>query len=207
MSAENTDMHKQHYIWFDAEFTGLNLDAADFMQLSIVVTDTDLQRISPPDQDLNIYIKLNPAVQLSPWIQDNLKGVIERCKSNEAIEHSTLNQTIADYLDNLIGPPSPEIRSRPVLAGNSIHNDWILIRRHLPALIDRTHYRHMDATCFKLAWQNWYGEKEFDKSNPTHMANYFEGFSLPGNAVQHDAYYDVQASIAELGYYRKHMFK
>jgi oligoribonuclease (3'-5' exoribonuclease) len=38
------------------------------------------------------------------------------------------------------------------------------------------------------------------------IRRYFPEAVLPDSFSRHDAYYDVQASIAELAFYRRHLF-
>ena len=35
------------YVWFDAEFTSLELDQARLLQVAVIITDINLQRIAP----------------------------------------------------------------------------------------------------------------------------------------------------------------
>jgi oligoribonuclease (3'-5' exoribonuclease) len=106
---------------------------------------------------------------------------------------------------------------RPVLAGNSVHTDWWLARRFLPLFSSRLHYRHLDVTALKLEWQRLHPDVEsgascssieasclsFEKENPEIIRRYFPEAVLSGAGSRHDAYYDVQASIAELAFYRR----
>ena len=103
--------------------------------------------------------------------------------------------------------PAGEEKRKPVLAGNSIHCDWYLARRFLPHFIRRLHYRHLDVTALKLQWRDWFKGGEFDKARTGLTAKFFAGPAGSVRGRQHDAYYDVQASIAELNYYRKQLRK
>lgn len=191
-----------YYIWFDTEYTQLDLDAAKLLQVSILATDAKLQRLRPADTDVNLYIKLESGEHVQPWVEDNLPGVLEQCKGEKAVTVEDADEQIARYMDEIFGAPSKEIRQRPVLGGNSVHADWYLARRFLPKLEARVHYRLLDVTSIKLEWLRWFGGTGFDKENPSVIEKYFKGSALNGNIGPHDAYYDVQASIAELAFYR-----
>ena len=107
------------------------------------------------------------------------------------------------YLDLVVGKGSLPVMERPVLAGNSVHNDWCLARRMLPDFVSRCHYRLMDCSVFKQEWVGYHGGAAFDKDDALQVKQYFPGLVHEAGAMQqHDAYYDVQASAAELGYYR-----
>ena len=88
-----------------------------------------------------------------------------------------------------------------MLAGNSIHCDWLLIRRFLPELAKRLHYRHLDVTALKLLWRDRFAGPEFDKDDAGQVRAAFPDSEEPFDSRRHDAYYDVRASIAELSFY------
>jgi hypothetical protein len=83
-------------------------------------------------------------------------------------------------------------KDRPVLCGNSIHQDRRFIRRYLPAFDARLHYRMIDVSTIKELGRRWY---------PTELA------AQPAKAESHRALDDIRESIAELRYYRAHLFK
>ena len=98
-------------------------------------------------------------------------------------------------------------RERPVLAGNRIHADYFLARRFLPRFLSRLSYRLFDVTTFKIEWQLHYREKKFEKlGSPEGIRQLYRGQD-PVVGDKHDAYYDVQASIAELAFYRSRIRK
>ena len=56
--------------------------------------------------------------------------------------------------------------------------------------------------------QDWLRRADkFEKDDPALVRKFFPGFNPATMNRQHDAYYDVQASIAEMNYYRKYLFK
>lgn len=189
------------YVWFDAEFTSLDLDTARLLQVAVIVTDSALHRIAPTTSDLNCFIRLEDDQAVSPWVAENLPNLVEKCRSNDAISVAEADQRISTLLDQYCCTPCEEIGNRPVLAGNSVHNDWYLMRRFLPAFAGRLHYRLLDVSSLKIQWQDWAGREPFDKENADLLNQYFpEGGLSAANA--HDALFDIKASIAELAYYR-----
>jgi oligoribonuclease len=198
---------EHYYVWFDSEYSGLELETALLLQVAVLVTDTSLRRILPPEQDVRLSIRLPDDHSLSPWVEQNLPDLIKSCRSSEAVELSTADDRLAAYVDLVAGRPAEKENQRPVLAGNSVHADWWLIRRFLPRFLSRLHYRHLDVTAFKLEWQRLHPDKEFEKENPETLSHYFPEALLPASGSRHDAYYDLQASIAELAFYRGHLFR
>ena len=69
-----------------------------------------------------------------------------------------------------------------ILAGNSIHSDRAFIKKYMPALDLKLHYRMLDVTTLKIIMQGKFGY-EYEKEAP------------------HRAFDDIQASIAELQHY------
>ena len=193
------------YLWYDLEFTSLDLERADLLQLALVLTDADLRRLTPPDRDLNLYVQVVPGQRLSPWVEKHLEGVLQKCRGADAVPFGAVEARVCAHIDAILGEPSADIRARPVIAGNSVHADYYLSRRLLPGLLDRCHYRILDVSVLKLQWQDWLGAEPFDKDNPRQVQAWFPGAALAPDGQAHDAYYDVQASIAELAFYRAHL--
>jgi oligoribonuclease (3'-5' exoribonuclease) len=90
------------------------------------------------------------------------------------------------------------------MAGNSIHTDWMLARKFFPTFTSRLHYRLLDVSALKIQWFDLVGGEEFKKDDLQTLKKYFPEADLR-RLRQHDAYYDIVASAAELAYYRQHM--
>jgi len=192
------------YVWFDAEFTSLDLDNARLLQVAAIITDTDLHRIAPPEADLNLCIRLEEGEPVSPWVAENLSSLVSKCRSNEAVSLHDADTQLAQLLDQYCGTPCEMMDRRPVLAGNSVHNDWFLMRRLLSEFGSRLHYRLLDVSTIKIQWQDWIGGDPFDKGNIELLNQYFpDGGITEANA--HDALFDIKASIAELAFYRSQL--
>ncbi len=192
------------YVWFDTEFTSLDLDEALLLQVSVMLTDKDLKRITPPEEDLNLYIRLPENAKISAWVQKNIPELIKKCRSTSAVPVEEVDEKLTAYLDRWCGTPTKTIQKRPLMAGNSIHNDWMLSRKYFPVFTDRLHYRLLDVSALKIQWFDWVGGEEFKKDDPQTLKKYFPEADL-NRLGQHDAYYDIIASAAELAYYREHM--
>jgi oligoribonuclease len=76
---------------------------------------------------------------------------------------------------------------KAVLAGNTIHQDRLFLRKYFPSTEALLHYRMIDVSSLKELVRRWYGaDKVFAKSS------------------NHTAKEDIRTSIAELAYYRSH---
>lgn len=200
------DMVDSFYVWFDTEYSDLDLDTARLLQVAALITDRSLKRVLPQADDVRLTIKLPDDAVLSPWVEQNLPELVKACRSAEAVDIGEADRCLAHYVDAVAGLPAEQENQRPVLAGNSVHEDWGLARRFLPRFIRRLHYRHLDVTAFKLEWERLHPDDKFEKENPETILQYFPEAALPGSGRRHDAYYDVHASIAELAFYRRFLF-
>ncbi len=192
------------YVWFDTEFTSLELDEALLLQVAVMLTDKDLKRITPPEEDINFYIRLPENAQLSPWVEKNLPELVKKCRSNTAVPVEEVDAKLTAFIDRWCGTPNKTVQKRPLMAGNSIHTDWMLARKFFPAFTGRLHYRLLDVSALKIQWLDLTDGEEFKKDDPKTIKKYFPEADLR-RLRQHDACYDIVASAAELAYYRAHM--
>ena len=191
------------YIWFDMEFTDLDPERAAILQVALWITDVQLQPLEEGDRGVNCHVRLAPDAPVSAWVAENLADLLTRCRGPAAVPPATVEGVLIDYIDQRIGPPATDIRQRPVLAGNSVHNDWRLAARHYPRLIDRLHYRLLDISTLKQQWVGWLGRPEFDKEDTELVGQWLPHAPVPLQGQRHDAFYDILASISELHYYRE----
>jgi len=191
------------YLWFDSEFTSLDLDEARLLQVSLLVTDAALNRLVPPERDVNLHIELDPETRVSEWVEENQADVLARCRSDAAVSIEEADARLAAVVDEAVGPRAESITERPVLAGNSVYMDRMLAHKHLPRFTERIHYHVLDVTALKTLWLDWHRGTAFDKDNGELVRRFLPpGCELPAGCP-HDAYYDVHASLAELNHYRQ----
>lgn len=195
------------YLWFDTEYSSLDLGKARLLQVAMVITDAHLQRIGPVSDDVNLFIHLPDQEPVSPWITENMPDLIARCRSASAVSVEEADRRLADLIDRTVVVPLGDDKKKPILAGNSIHSDWYLLLKYLPQVHQRIHYRHLDVTTLKLQWQDFAAGDKFEKDDVKIVKKHFPGLVVNADTKLHDAYYDCQASIAELAYYRKKLFK
>jgi len=196
-----------YYLWFDTEFTTLDLDRAHLLQVALVVTDIRLRRVVPPERDLVLDVRLPEGATVSAWSKEHMAPLLQRSRGPHALPVSQVEQQLAAYVRESTGPVPDAIEDRPVLAGNSIHADWWLARKYLPRFAAQLHYRHLDVSSWKVEWEGFQGGETFDKTNVALIRRYFPEAGAALSNRPHDAYYDVIASIAELAYYRAHFRK
>lgn len=201
------------YCWFDTEFTSLEMDTASLLQVALVVTGTDLVPIVPDDcpdvpdsirrrNGISVYLQPPEGWEPGTFIAQNMPSVVEACRAS-AFDVEDGDRFLSAYLDAAVGAASESIKERPVMAGNSIHADWFFVRRDLKRFHSRLHYRLLDVSSIKIEWRVGRGGPgpELDKGNAPELRAAFPAADLEGGAA-HDAYYDAQASLAELAWYR-----
>lgn len=200
-------MKPQVYLWLDAEFSSLELETAEILQVSMMATDADLRRLAPPAKDVNLFIRREDDRGISPWVKEHIPHIVRGCLSERAVTLSDAEVRLCRYVDEICGPIETKTDQRPILAGNSVHNDWMLVRKFFPGLLHRTHYRLLDVSTLKLQWMQLKGEDPPSKEDVDFIRAYFPDAYLETASGEHDAYYDIQASVAELGFYRKHLLR
>lgn len=202
------------YLWFDSEFSTDDLDRASLLQVALVATDEALvpKTSSPPARLLADEVR---SLGLATWVRPPNDVVVSEFVMREQAdvlaaarrrgrEPHEVDAILCAWCDATFGRPVG-LRDRPTLAGNSVHIDWALLRRHLPNLATRLHYRVLDVTALKIEWQRMGGAK-FDKESIDAIRLNFPSADVTSKA-RHDAYYDVQASIAELAHYRANLVR
>ena len=113
-------------------------------------------------------------------------GLVERVKASAVTDGDAEAQLLAFIQAHV---PSP--KDRPVLAGNSIHQDRRFIRHYMPALEKRLHYRMVDVSTIKELARRWF---------PAIIAK------QPPKRDTHRALDDIRESIDELRFYRGQIF-
>ncbi|MBK7198992.1 MAG: oligoribonuclease, partial [Myxococcales bacterium] len=113
-------------------------------------------------------------------------GLTARSRASAVTEADAEAQTLA-FVDAHF-----PAKDRPVLCGNSIHQDRRFIRRYLPAFDARLHYRMIDVSTVKELGRRWY---------PGPMA------TQPPKTERHRALEDIRESIAELRWYKAQLFR
>jgi len=199
-------MKESLYVWFDTEYSDLELETAALLQIAAIATDASLRRVLPREHDVSLAIRLPRGTAVSAWVEQHLPDLLKACRSSAAVEVSEADNLLFAYVDAAQDALKSPKDDRPTIAGNSVHVDWWLARRFLPRFLSRLDYRQLDVTAFKLEWKRLHQDSEFQKGNREMIRAYFpEADVVMGE--RHDAHYDVEASIAEMGFYRKHLLR
>ncbi|HYL51643.1 MAG TPA: oligoribonuclease [Acidimicrobiia bacterium] len=173
-------------VWMDLEMTGLDVEQHVIVEIACIVTDANLD---PLDDGIDLVVHAD--VDALGYMDDFVRNMHTKSSLLPAIEKSDV--TVADAQAQVleyVRKHVPVAGTAP-LCGNSIGVDRRFLDRYMRELDAYLHYRNVDVSSLKELCRRWY------------PAIYRK---RPGKAEQHRALDDVRESIAELRYYREHLF-
>jgi len=173
-------------VWLDMEMTGLEPARERIIEIATILTDGQLAEIAV-GPELVIHQADEVLAAMDDWNTKHHRasGLTERVRASTVSDADAEAQTIA-----FINAHVPA-RDRPVLAGNSIHQDRRFIRHYMPALEKRLHYRMVDVSTVKELARRWFPQITAKQ---------------PQKRDTHRALDDIRDSIEELRFYRNHVF-
>jgi oligoribonuclease len=171
----------------DLEMTGLDPARNVIVEIATLVTDDQLELVAE-GPDLVIH---QPAEALDA-MEDVVREMHTRSGLLAAIEASTVSLADAGAATlDFIKAHVPAPRSVP-LCGNSIGTDRRFLAVYLPEIEDYLHYRSIDVSTLKELALRW-------------APAVLEG--APKKESTHRALDDIRESVAELRWYRAHLFR
>jgi len=175
---------KKHLVWVDCEMTGLDPTHDALLEIATIITDYDLEIIA---RGPVLAIKQSDArlAAMDAWNRRTHKksGLIDRVREEGITVAEAERQTLAFVKKYCYARTAP-------LCGNSIGQDKRFLARYMPGLHEFLHYKVVDVSTIKLLANEWYGGK----------------YEAPKKKELHRALDDIEESIAELAYYREHVF-
>ncbi|MDC1346758.1 MAG: oligoribonuclease [Glaciecola sp.] len=172
-------------IWIDMEMTGLDPDTCVVLEIATIVTDAQLN-VLVEGPVLAIHQSDEVLANMNEWCIDvhGKTGLTQRCRDSKISAIDAQAQTIAFLSQWVPAGKSP-------LCGNTIGQDRRFMVKYMPELEAYCHYRSIDVSTIKELAARW-------------QPDVLKGFNKKG---VHLALADIQESIAELQYYRTHVFK
>ena len=172
-------------IWIDLEMSGLDPFTDTILEIATVVTNNDLQII---EEGPVVAISQTAEVLegMDEWNRKHHRrsGLIDRCLAS-ADGMDSAKRISLDFLQSHVGA------KQSPMCGNSICQDRRFLARCMPELEAFFHYKNLDVSTIGELYRRWYPEgkrKEFTKEH------------------RHQALADIRESIAELSFYREHIF-
>lgn len=174
----------QNLIWIDLEMTGLDPEIHQIIEIATIVTDAQLN-ILAEGPVLAIHQPEAELAKMDEWCTTThtKSGLVERIRQSKVSEEEAVRQTIA-FLELWVP------KGVSPICGNSIGQDRRFLYKHMPELEQYFHYRYLDVSTLKELTRRWKPEL-------------LNGFSKKGSHLALD---DIRDSIAELRYYREHIF-
>jgi len=174
-------------VWMDLEMTGLDATSDVIVEIATLVTDDDLEIVAE-GPDLVVHQDEDALSRMDPVVVEmhTRSGLLEAIRASEV----TLEEAGAATLE-FIKAHVPAARTVP-LCGNSIGMDRRFLKAYLPEIEEYLHYRSVDVSTIKELARRWY---------PSELGG------LTKKSSAHRAMDDIRESVAELRYWREHVFR
>ena len=173
-----------HLIWIDLEMTGLNTDQDRIIEIATLVTDKDL-RVLAEGPVVAVHQPAAILEGMDDWNkrQHQASGLLERVRGSR-VDVAEAERRTLEFLRRWVpAGASP-------MCGNSICQDRRFLHRLMPNLEVYFHYRHIDVSTLKELARRW-------------MPEVTRGIKKTGTHLALD---DIRESVAELAFYRQHLF-
>jgi len=172
-------------VWMDLEMTGLDPEKERIIEMATIITDSELNVLAEGPV-LAIHQPESLLDAMDDWNQSHhsASGLLERVRASRVSEREAEATTLAFLEQHFPKKQAP-------LCGNTIWQDRRFLSRYMPELEDYLHYRMIDVSSIKELIHRW---------RPDLVA----GFSKKN---EHTALADINESIEELRYYRKHFIR
>ncbi len=179
------DKLSDRLVWLDMEMTGLDPVRCVPIEVAVIITDGELNEIEGASYEAVIHQPESAFEGMAPIVvemhTDN--GLLDRVRASTT-SLADVDTAMATLISKNCEP------GKALLAGNTIGQDRLFIRRYFPETEATLHYRQVDVSSFKEMVRRWYG-----------------GQALFAKVSSHTAMADIRTSIAELAYYRKNHFR
>lgn len=171
----------------DLEMTGLDPAKNVIVEIATLVTDDELAIVAE-GPDLVVHADEDELARMEPVVVDmhTRSGLLDEIRRSSITLEDAGAATLAFIREHV-----PEPRTVP-LCGNSIGTDRRFLAAFLPEIEDHLHYRSVDVSTLKELARRWY---------PAEL----DGLSKKASA--HRAMDDIRESVAELAYWREHVFR
>jgi oligoribonuclease len=177
--------HETNLVWLDCEMTGLNIETDVILEISCVITDSELNVLAQ-GPSLVIHQSDHVLEAMGPWCQKQHKksGLYFDVQQSQ-ITLEIAQEKVLDFLKMHV------VEKKAPLCGSSVWVDRMYLMKYMPAVNDYLHYRNVDVAAIKELVGRWY---TFDLEAV-----------LPKKDL-HRAEPDIYESINELKYYKETFF-
>ncbi|KAK4338642.1 hypothetical protein RND71_043129 [Anisodus tanguticus] len=183
---DNSGEYKLPLVWIDLEMTGLNIEVDRILEIACIITDGNLTK-SIEGPDLVIHQTKECMDNMGEWCQSHhaTSGLTQKVLKSIITEEEAEKEVVEFVKTN--------IRTyTPLLAGNSIYTDLLFLKKYMPNLASLFSHVLVDVSSVKAVCLRWYPR---------------DNRKAPKKQNKHRAMDDIKESIAELKYYKDHIFK
>lgn len=178
-------------LWADLETSQLDYSTGEILQIVVILSDKKASKLYG---GWNFTVAQSDRVvgQADTWVKENLPDLLENSLTNLwRARYAIIDVTIDEWL-NTFDCGLPGATNGPMLAGNSVWFDRAFIKRFLPKLYSRLHYRQLDVTSLQTFMHS---------AAPNHV----ETLLKFEKKKRHEAYSDVMESISQYRHYMRYL--
>lgn len=174
----------QRLVWIDLEMTGLDTQRDEIIEIATIVTDPQLE-ILAEGPVLAVHQPEEILTSMDEWNtrQHGQSGLLRRVRE-EGVTCAEAERRTLEFLRQWVPAGSSP------MCGNSICQDRRFLARLMADLECHFHYRNLDVSTVKELVHRW-------------APSVLDGVSKSSTHLARD---DIRDSIAELRYYREHVF-
>ncbi len=171
-------------VWVDLEMTGLDPRRCAIVEIATIITDSQLEVLGEGPclvihQSAEVLAGMNEVVRK----MHTRSGLLQRIGESTVTLAEAEEQSL-EFVKKFCDPQSAP------LCGNSIWKDRQFVERYMPSFDGYLSYRCVDVSSIKELVRRWY---------PANVV-------APDKSEAHRALDDIRESIAELRWYREHVF-
>jgi oligoribonuclease len=171
----------------DLEMTGLDATHDVIVEIATLITDDDLNIVAEgPDLVIRATDEQLDGMEQIVVDMHRHSGLTDEIRASTITLEEAGAATLAFLQEHITEP-----RTVP-LCGNSIGMDRRFLTAYLPEIEEFLHYRSVDVSTIKELARRWYPED-------------LSGYQKKSSA--HRAMDDIRESVAELRYWREHVFR
>jgi len=167
------DVEVEKLFWVDLEMTGLEVEKEVIIEAAAIVTD----------MDFNVLDSYNSIVKQEQKYLDAMDDWNQRQHTKTGLKQAVPNGKETNLVEkDLVQLIEKHFKEPAVMAGNSISQDKIFVKKYFPNLYRKLHYRILDISSWKVIMKEKFNTEYKKDSN-------------------HRALDDIRDSISELKHY------
>ena len=136
----------QKFLWLDMEMTGLDPEKEVIIEVAAIVTDHQHEELDSYHQVIKQHSDYLEKMDKWNTKQHKKSGLYELVPNG--ISQDQMERELIDLADKHFK------EEKIILAGNSIYQDRLFIRKHLLKFEERLHYRMLDVSAWKIIFSN-----------------------------------------------------